>query len=72
MTQGELEIRFGGPYELDGEQRLLCECIRNVGRDLALCINDLCPDSEDKRLAFIAVEEAVMRANKSIAESRVR
>ncbi|MBR3160086.1 MAG: hypothetical protein IKF14_13465 [Atopobiaceae bacterium] len=68
LTRDEIDARFDG-HELNEEQRLRIECIRHVAKDLAMCINDLCPDGRNKSVAFLRLEDVVMRANKAIAES---
>ncbi len=66
MDNDELETRFTYHAPKEGQPELY-ECIRHVSRDLALCINDLCPDSREKSLAMTKLEEAVMWANAAIA-----
>jgi hypothetical protein len=43
--------------------------LRQVGRRLALSVNELCPDSREKSLAITKLEEAIMWANASIARN---
>lgn len=43
------------------------ETLRNMGKDLALKIQGLCPESRATSLAITKLEEAIMWANKSIA-----
>jgi hypothetical protein len=45
------------------------ENIRDTARHLALLINDSCPESREKSLAFTKLEEAVMWANAAIARN---
>ena len=45
------------------------ELIRNKAKELALVIEQACPDSREKSLAFTKLEEAVMWANASIARN---
>lgn len=68
LTRDEIDARFDS-HDLSEEQRLRCECIRHVAKDLAMCINDLCPDGRNKSVAFLRLEDTVMRATKAIAES---
>lgn len=41
--------------------------IRNLARDLAVNLDDVCPDSRELSLAITHLEEAVFWANASIA-----
>lgn len=43
--------------------------IRSTAKDLAVTINQLCPDSREKSLAMTKIEEAVMWANAAIARN---
>lgn len=43
--------------------------IRNKAKELAELIEDCCPDSREKSLAFTNLEQAVMWANASIARN---
>ncbi len=43
--------------------------IRNSTKDLAHTIDHLCPDSTEKTIALIKLEEAVMWANAAIARN---
>ena len=45
------------------------ERIRNKAKMLAAYINEYCPDSRERSLAFTKVEETVMWANASIARN---
>jgi hypothetical protein len=45
------------------------EALRAMAKDLARAINNYCPDSREKSLAFTKLEEAVMWANASIARN---
>ena len=45
------------------------EAIRYKAKMLAAYINENCPDSREKSLAFTKLEEAVMWANASIARN---
>ena len=45
------------------------ERIRYKAKMLAAYINEYCPDSREKSLAFTRLEEAVMWANASIARN---
>lgn len=43
--------------------------IRETAKTLAYSIDELCPDSEEKSVALMKLEEAVMWANASIARN---
>ena len=43
--------------------------IRKTAKDLANMIDQLCPESRERSLAFTKLEEAVMWANASIARN---
>lgn len=43
--------------------------IRSAAHDFALLINQFCPDSREKSLAFTKLEECVMWANAAIARN---
>ena len=43
--------------------------IRETAKGLAMLINDNCPESREKSLAFTKLEECVMWANASIARN---
>jgi len=45
------------------------EDLREAGRQLAILINDLCPESREKSLAITKVEEAISWANAAIARN---
>lgn len=50
-----------------GDQPGKYEVIRSSARLFADMINDACPESREKALAFTKLEEAIMWANASIA-----
>ena len=52
-----------------GDQRGKYEAIRAQGKELALLMRDLCPDSREKSLAMTKLEECVMWANAAIARN---
>ena len=68
MTNAEIENNFSyhTPKE-DQPERY--EKIRNKAKMLAAYINEKCPDSREKSLAFTKLEEAVMWANAAIARN---
>ena len=45
------------------------EAIRGKAKELALLIEDVCPTSREKSLAFTKLEEGVMWANAAIARN---
>ena len=45
------------------------EALRAKAKDLALMINELCPESRERSVAFTNLEAAVFWANASIARS---
>lgn len=45
------------------------ETIRAKAKELAILIDELCPDSREKSVAFTQLETAVMWANAAIARS---
>ena len=49
------------------EQVELYRQLRDQGKQLALLINKLCPNSPEATIAIRRVEEAIMWANKAIA-----
>lgn len=68
MHRDEIDNLFTHhPPQPENEQVARYEQIREGGKTLAHLINDLCPDSGEKRLAIRDLESAVMRANQSIA-----
>lgn len=52
-----------------GDQPERYEKIRSMAKDLAKFIDDKCPESREKALAFTKLEECVMWANASIARN---
>lgn len=45
------------------------EAIREKAKELALLIEDVCPTSREKSIAFTNLEQAVMWANAAIARN---
>ncbi len=66
MNNEEIDRRFSY-HAPKGDQAARYENLRSYGRELAVHINTLCPDSREKSLAITALEEAIMWANASIA-----
>lgn len=52
-----------------GNQPVRYQMIRSDAMDLAKLIEESCPDSREKSLAFTKLEEAVMWANAAIARN---
>jgi hypothetical protein len=66
MESDELTIRFTY-HAPKGNQPKKYEAIRNLGLDMAIGVDDMCPESREKSLAMTKIEEAVMWANAAIA-----
>lgn len=56
-------------HACDDDQALRCGNIRAKAKQLAYLIDDSCPDSRERSLAFTKLEEAVMWANAAIARN---
>ena len=56
-------------HELKEGQDEIYKKLRSKAKEFALLINDLCPDSREKSVAFTNLETVVMWANASIARS---
>ena len=68
MEQQEIEKRFTHhPPKGDQESRYIE--IRIAVKNLALLLNEACPESREKSLAFTHLEEAQFWANASIARN---
>ncbi len=66
MESEELQTRFTY-HPPKGDQPDRYGKLRSQGKRLALEIENGCPESREKSLAFTKLEEAVMWANASIA-----
>jgi len=68
MTEEQINnnFRYHRPTSAQQEKYVT---LRDEAKELALKINELCPDSREKFLAFSKLEEAVMWANASIARN---
>lgn len=66
MDKTKLENSFTYHTPKDNQPERYVE-LRNLALQLALTINDKCPESREKSLAITKLEEAIMWANKSIA-----
>lgn len=65
----ELEKRFTYHAPKDSNQVNRYARIRNFGKDFAYAIDQMCPNSREKSLAWTALEECVMWANAAIARN---
>jgi queuine/archaeosine tRNA-ribosyltransferase len=65
----EIEKRFTYHPPKEGQPEKYTH-IRNLARDLAYTIDQLCPDSREKSLALTKLEESVMWANAAIARNK--
>lgn len=64
----EIKNRF--TYHTPKEcQPVKYEAIRNIGKFLVMCIEDVCPDSREKALTMTKLEEVIIWANASIARN---
>ena len=68
MDSKELENRFTYHTPKD-DQPTRYVAIRDKGKEFAKLIDNYCPDSREKSLAFTKLEEAVMWANSAIARN---
>lgn len=68
MTNAEIENHFSY-HTLKEDQPERYDKIRIKAKMLADYINEKCPDSREKSLAFTKLEEAVMWANAAIARN---
>jgi hypothetical protein len=66
MDYGELEKRFTY-HAPKGNQPERYERLRGQALEFAKKIDELCPESREKSLAFTALEEAIMWGNAAIA-----
>jgi hypothetical protein len=66
MEPAELAIRFTYHAPKEGQPEKYT-ALRDKAKELAVMINEMCPESREKALAFTHVEDAVMWANASIA-----
>ena len=68
MTPEQIENNFSY-HPPKGDQADRYEALRRQAKELALHIEDKCPDSREKSLALTNLEQAVMWANASIARN---
>ena len=68
MDEKTIEKNFTYQAPKDG-QPMKYSIIRENAKNLALILNDMCPDSREKSLALTKLEETVMWANAAIARN---
>lgn len=70
MTESQIETIFTyrRPF---GDQPLRYEGLRAKARELALLIQDFCPESREKSLAITHLQQVIMWANASIAINEI-
>ena len=68
MEKSIIDNNFTYHAPKTGQPELYTE-IRNEAKELALLMNNHCPESREKSLAFTKLEEAVMWANAAIARN---
>ena len=66
MKQSEIDTIFTY-HAPKGTQPVKYEEIRELARNFATRLNELCPDSREKSLAITSLQQAVMWANAAIA-----
>lgn len=68
MTNPQIENNFKYHSPKEGQPQKY-EAIREKAKELAYIIDELCPNSREKSVAFTELETAVMWANASIARN---
>jgi hypothetical protein len=68
VSSPEIEKRFTYHPLKDGQPELY-QAIRDMAKMMATIIENTCPESREKSLAFTNLEQAVMWANASIARN---
>ena len=63
-----LENRFTYHTPKEGQHEA-CEQLRNKAKELALLINELCPEGREKAFSFTNLEQSVFWANAAITRS---
>ena len=66
MEQTEIDARFTYHAPKTGQPEIYTK-LRDKGKELAILINEVCPESREKALAFTELENAVFWANAAIA-----
>lgn len=68
ITQEDIEKRFTY-HSPKADQPQRYKALREKSKELAKLINESCPDSREKSVAFTELESCVMWANASIARN---
>lgn len=66
MKKDEIDNRYTYHEPKEGQAEKY-ETIRSIAKTLAEFVDEVCPESREKSLAFTNLEQAVMWANASIA-----
>jgi len=66
MEQNEIDIRFTY-HAPKGDQVDRYGKLRAMARQFTEMVNEICPESREKSLAFTNIEQAIMWANAAIA-----
>jgi hypothetical protein len=66
MEQSEIETRFVYHAPKPGQPEIYVR-LRDKAKELAVLINDVCPESREKALAFTQLEDSIFWANSAIA-----
>ncbi len=66
MEQQEIETRFIYHAPKVGQPEIYAR-LRDKAKEMAILINDVCPESREKALAFSQLEDAIFWANAAIA-----
>jgi len=59
-------LTFDSPKSGQSEKH---EQIAEKAKEFALLVNDLCPDTREKKLALVNIQQSVVMANASLARS---
>ena len=66
MEQNEIDIRFTYHAPKAGQSEIYTK-LRDKAKELAELINEVCPESREKEMAFTELEASVFWANAGIA-----
>jgi hypothetical protein len=66
MEQQEIETRFIYHAPKEGQPEIYVR-LRDKAKEMAILINNVCPESREKALALTQLEDAVFWANSAIA-----
>lgn len=66
MEGQEIETRFTYHAPKTGQPEIYVR-LRDKAKEMAILINEVCPESREKALAFTQLEDAVFWANAAIA-----